>query len=86
MLLAPGHVLFSNPASAKRENMTVRLSTDSAKTWTHALTLWPGPAAYSDLTLLANGEIACLYERGEKSPYETLTLARFKPETLRHSK
>lgn len=73
----PAKVLFSNPASAKRENMTVRLSLDGAKTWKYAKTLWPGPAAYSDLVLAADGRIVCLYERGAKSPYETITLARF---------
>ncbi|HEX5271308.1 MAG TPA: sialidase family protein [Gemmataceae bacterium] len=34
-----GGVLFSNPASTKRERMTVRLSTDEGKTWTHAKVL-----------------------------------------------
>jgi len=83
LLLAPGQVLFSNSASKKRENMTVRLSTDNAKTWPHALVLWPGRAAYSDLALLPNGDIACLYERGDKSHYERIVLARFAPAALR---
>lgn len=72
-----GGILFSNPASTKREKMTVRLSRDSGKTWPHAKELHAGPAAYSCLTVLPNGEIGCLYERGDKSPYETITFARF---------
>ena len=72
-----GGVLFSNPASTKREKMTIRLSTDDGKTWPRARELHPGPAAYSCLTVLPNGDIACLYERGDKNPYETITLARF---------
>lgn len=73
--IGPGRVAFSNPASKKRENMTVRISGDHAKTWPHAIALWSGPSAYSDLALLPNGDLACLYERGIKHPYETITLA-----------
>jgi len=70
-------LLFLNPASVKRENMTVRLSNDSGATWPVAKTLHTGPAAYSSLVVLKDGNIACLYERGEKGPYERLTFARF---------
>jgi sialidase-1 len=74
---AKGGLLFSNPASTKREKMTVRLSRDEGKTWRIAKVLHEGPAAYSCLAVLADGSIACLYERGQKHPYETITLARF---------
>ena len=69
-------VIFSNPASAKRENMTVRMSYDECKTWPVAKVLWPGPSAYSDLVVAADGQIGCLYERGEKNPYESIVFAR----------
>jgi sialidase-1 len=72
-----GLVLFSNPASTKREKMTVRLSRDGGATWPHAGLLHAGPAAYSCLAVLADGTVACLYERGERSPYETIACARF---------
>ncbi|HYT94500.1 MAG TPA: sialidase family protein [Gemmataceae bacterium] len=72
-----GGLLFSNPASTKREKMMVRLSRDEGKTWPVARLLHEGPAAYSCLAVLADGTLACLYERGGKSPYETITLARF---------
>jgi sialidase-1 len=72
-----GGILFSNPASTKREKMTVRLSLDGAATWPHAKQLHAGPAAYSCLTVLPDGEIGCLYERGDKNAYETITFARF---------
>ncbi len=74
---AKGSLLFSNPASKKREKMTVRLSGDDGKTWPIARELHAGPAAYSCLTVLPDGTIACLYERGTKFPYETISLARF---------
>ncbi len=72
-----GGILFANPASTKREKLTVKLSRDEGKTWAHARQLHAGPAAYSCLTVFPNGEIGCLYERGDKTPYETITFARF---------
>lgn len=79
----PGMILFSNPASAtSRTQMTVRASFDDAKTWPHAGLLHAGPSGYSDLAVLADGQIACLYERGTNSPYETITLARFAKDWL----
>lgn len=72
-----GGILFSNPASTRREKMTVRLSRDEGKTWAVAKELHAGPAAYSCLTVLPNGEVGCLYERGDKTAYDTITFARF---------
>lgn len=71
-------ILFSNPASKDaRVNMTVRLSYDECRTWSAAQTLHPGASAYSCLAVLRDKTVACLYERGEASPYERITLARF---------
>ncbi|MEZ5400968.1 MAG: sialidase family protein [Bryobacteraceae bacterium] len=70
-------LLFSNPASTKRERMTVRLSRDEGRTWAKSLVLHEGPAAYSSLAALGRNDAACLYERGPASAYETITLARF---------
>lgn len=69
--------LFSNPASLKREKLTIRLSDDDCRTWPTSRELHAGPAAYSCLTLLPDGSIGCLYERGQKDAYETITWARF---------
>lgn len=71
-------IVFSNPASREgRKNLTVRASEDDGKTWERRLTLHAGPSAYSDLASLRKNTLACLYECGEKSAYETITLARF---------
>jgi sialidase-1 len=70
-------LLFSNPASTKRDKMTVRLSYDEGATWPVARQLHAGPSAYSALTVLPDMTIGCLYERGSKSAYETITFARF---------
>ncbi|MBN2325984.1 MAG: exo-alpha-sialidase [Candidatus Omnitrophica bacterium] len=69
-------ILFSNPASEKRERMTIRISYDEAKTWDVARRIYEGPSAYSDLAVLPDYQVALLYERGEKNPYETITFAR----------
>jgi sialidase-1 len=75
--LRDGEILFANPASKRRENLTVQISGDDAKTWRRLITLHSGPSAYSGLAQLPNGMILCLFECGEKSPYEKITLARF---------
>jgi sialidase-1 len=34
-------------------------------------------SAYSCLTVLKDGQVACLYERGAESSYDRITFARF---------
>lgn len=70
-------LLFSNPASLKRESMTVRWSGDGGKSWTAELLLHAGPSAYSDLVMVKDDMVGCLYERGAKAPYETIAFAVF---------
>ena len=71
-------MLFANPASAtNRVNLTVRASLDDGATWPRQRVLHPGPSAYSDLAVTAEGRIACLYESGARGPYERITLALF---------
>jgi sialidase-1 len=79
-------ILFSNPASTKRENLTVRVSYDEGATWPVRQQLHAGPAAYSSLTILPDKTIGCLFERGEKNPYEKITLARFPLNWLENGK
>ncbi len=76
-------LLFSNPASREsRRNLTVRLSDGTGRSWPYGRVLHPGPSAYSSLAVLSGGTVACLYERGEEHPYETITLALFDVEWL----
>lgn len=70
-------ILFANPASTERKNMTVRLSYDEGKTWPVSKVLNPGKSVYSELAVASDGTILCLYENGEKNQYEKMTLARF---------
>jgi sialidase-1 len=74
----PGVLLFSNPASeSKREKMTIRASFDDGATWPAAFLVHAGASAYSDLAVLPDGRIACLYEAGTKTPYESIRMGRF---------
>lgn len=73
-----GILLFSNPASpSDRVNMTVRLSYDEGRTWARSRSLHGGPSAYSDLAVMPDGRIGCLYEGGPNSRYESIRLDRF---------
>jgi sialidase-1 len=73
----PGRLLFSNPASPRRQDLTVRVSRDDGKTWPVSRTLHEGPAAYSCLTVLPDKTIGCLYECGRTNAYEKITFSRF---------
>ena len=87
----PGTVIFSNPHSlgldksgkeiragrGKRQNLSIKLSRDDGKTWPISKTLDAGPSAYSDLAVLPDGAILCLYEAGN-----SITCARFNLEWI----
>jgi sialidase-1 len=68
-------IVFSNPASTKRERMTVRVSDDDAVSWRVSRVVYDGPVAYSCLVDL-DGDIGVLYERGVASAYESIVFAR----------
>jgi sialidase-1 len=76
----PSVLLFSNPASTNRENLTIRASYDEGQSWPVSQVLHPGPAAYSCLVILPDRHIGCLYERGQNHPYESIVLTRLDPE------
>lgn len=74
-----GALLFSNPhtlpldkagkevpmGKGKRENLSIKLSRDDGETWPVNKVLEPGKAAYSDLTVLPDGTVLCLFERAD---------------------
>lgn len=71
--------------SRDRRNLSVKLTYDEGRTWPVNRTLEAGYGAYSDLAVLPDGTILCLYERGREADsekkkatsYAFLTLARF---------
>jgi len=78
-------ILFSNPASVNRERMTIRISYDECKSWDNGKVLYEGPSAYSDLCVLNDMTIGCLYEKGKANCYESITFAHFDLEWLTDS-
>jgi Neuraminidase (sialidase) len=75
----PDILLVSQPADlSKRKDLTIRMSRDGGKTWPVSRLLEEGGATYSDLAMLRNKTIVCLYGHGgtEHMP-QTVSLARF---------
>ncbi|HAD11605.1 MAG TPA: exo-alpha-sialidase, partial [Saprospirales bacterium] len=56
---------FLNPNSeTRRENLSLRSSTDGGRSWSAGKTVVPGEAAYSDMALLSRKRLGILYEKG----------------------
>src|SRR5262249_28666860 len=70
-------LLFANPDSSVRSNLSVRLSYDEGMTWPVLKSILAGPSSYSDLAVLPDHTIALLYERGQQGFDEKITLAHF---------
>lgn len=79
----PGLLVYSNPYTlptgtksnrGKRENLTIQLSPDDGKTWPVRRTIEPGPSAYSDLVVLPDGTIGCLFESGQDVDFARFNL------------
>lgn len=90
----PQMLLFSNPHSlardetgalipgknGKRENLSIKLSLNNGDSWPFSKTLEAGPSAYSDLAVLPDGSIVCLYEGNR-----TIAVARFNLEWVKEA-
>ncbi len=101
---AKNRIVFSNPhnldraagkpiagKSRDRKNVSIKLSYDEGQTWPVNKSLEPSWSAYSDLAVLPDGTVLCIYERSSidgKSSYKTgyLTVARFNLEWLTDGK
>ncbi|MBI4556790.1 MAG: exo-alpha-sialidase [Candidatus Hydrogenedentes bacterium] len=57
--------------------MTVRLSYDEGKTWPVRRLIHAGPASYSSLVRLPDGDIGLVFEGGEKHRREWIRFGRF---------
>ncbi len=71
-------LLFCNANSAHtRENLTIKYSKDSGKTWNSGKTIYAGYAAYSSMTLMKNGHIGLFFEKDkyQENVFITLPLA-----------
>lgn len=82
----PGILIFSSPrtialdkqgqpipgAGAPRKNLSIQVSLDEGETWARPKMLEHGSSAYSDLAVLKDHSIVCLYESNE-----SISCARF---------
>ena len=92
----PGRILFANPDTldrtmtkwgGDRKRLTVKLSEDDGLTWRASRVLEEGPSGYSDLAVLSDGTILCLYESGcieLMCDTRSVSLARFDLDWLLH--
>jgi sialidase-1 len=68
-------LLFLNPASPReRIGGALRTSKDHGYRWSASETIWPGPFAYSCLTLMADGRLGVLFERDGYAAISFLSL------------
>ena len=82
-------LLFSNCKSPNRRALLyIRASADDGKTWSDGLCIEPKGAAYSDMTILPNGDIGILYEGAGYATinFTTVTLADIKAQITALSK
>ncbi len=77
-----GILYFLNPASDKREKMTIRSSMDDGKTWNAGKILFAGPSAYSSLAAMGRNQLGCLYECGDQRAYDKIVFSRFSTEWI----
>jgi sialidase-1 len=75
-------MIMSGIPGDKREKLTISTSSDGGVTWTPRRILESGLTAYSDLVMLPNGDILCVYETGDKESRKDLAVARFNLEWL----
>ena len=64
-------IVWTGPKGPGRQTLTLHISEDDAETFSRSYIIADGPAAYSDLTVLPNGNLAILWERDN---YRRITL------------
>ena len=82
-------LLFSNCKSPNRRALLyLRASVDDGKTWNYGLCIEPKGAAYSDMTILPNGDVGILYEGAGYATinFTTVPLADIKAQVTTPSK
>ena len=68
-------LVFANANSPdKRENLSLRISTDEGNTWSVGKTIDGGPSAYVSMCKLSNGNLGLLYEKDDYSELVFISL------------
>lgn len=63
---------YSGPIGPARREGWLMISRDQGGSWKKEVSIDPGRFAYSVLSEIGPGKVACLYETGEKDPYEKI--------------
>ena len=79
---SPASILWSGPAGPGRKHLVVRVSHDEGQTFSRERTIYGGPSAYSDLTMLDDGSAGLIWERGVSDGYQFITFSRIVGEFL----
>lgn len=69
-------ILWSGPPGKERRRLVLRLSEDEGKTFPAEKLISEEYAAYSDLTILRDGGVGVLWERGVERGYQFITFTR----------
>lgn len=68
-----GQLYFGNPSTARwRANYSIHTSHDGGRTWPESVVVYPGGAAYSDMSFNRNGDVVAFFE---KDNYNTVSVA-----------
>ncbi len=72
-------ILFSSYPNQyfNRSNLTVSKSIDGGTNWTAEITIYPGPAGYSDMAKLSDGTLLILLENGAVEYDERISLVKY---------
>jgi hypothetical protein len=82
--LEPGRerLLWTGPGGPERRRLMIRSSDDQGRTFSNERLISDGFAAYSDLTILKDGTVGILWERGVERGYQFITFTRVNQEWL----
>ncbi|MCL5743413.1 MAG: glycoside hydrolase, partial [Acidobacteria bacterium] len=75
-------ILWTGPQGDARRRLVVRISYDEGQTFTNERLLYGGLSAYSDLSILGDGTVGLLWERGVSGSCQFITFTRFNREFL----
>ena len=75
-------LVWSGPGGPGRKHLVARVSYDEGQTFARERTIYGGPAAYSDLTMLDDGAAGLIWERGVSDGYQFVTFTRLSREFL----
>ncbi len=77
-----GNVLFSRPNNpSNRVDMTISVSEDECNSWSYNKLIHSGTSTYSDLAMLSDKTILCIYEQSDKVVCARMNLEYLKAST-----